>query len=72
VYKLNFFVPLIRRTNYTVITDLTKGKPVDQHDCSGMMGMLECDEFDVALGAFSTSSYPTLAVRFSMPLLYTT
>jgi hypothetical protein len=63
---------LIRRTNYTTVADLTKGKPVEKGDCSGMIGMLECEDFDVALGAFSTSSYPTMAVRFSMPLLYTT
>jgi hypothetical protein len=37
-----------------------------------MIGMLECGEVDVALGSFSTSSYPTGAVKFSMPLIYTT
>ncbi|PNF31848.1 hypothetical protein B7P43_G08911 [Cryptotermes secundus] len=64
--KMNF------RTNYTIATDLTKGKPPDKGDCSGMIGMLECGEVDVALGSFSTSSYPTGAVKFSMPLIYTT
>jgi hypothetical protein len=67
-----FFACSLRRTNYTVIADLTKGNPLDKRDCSGMIGMLECAKVDIALGAFSTSSYPDVAVTFSMPLLYTT
>jgi hypothetical protein len=60
------------RTNYTITADPTKGKPTDKGDCSGMMGLLECGEVDMALGSFSTSSYPTAAVKFSAPLIYTT
>jgi hypothetical protein len=60
------------RTNFTITADLTKGKPIQKGDCSGMIGVLQCGQADVALGAFSTSSYSTLPVRFSMPLLYTT
>ncbi|PSN40369.1 Ionotropic receptor 124 [Blattella germanica] len=63
--KMNF------KTNYTVTEDMTKGQELKKDDCTGMIGRLQCGEVDVALGAFSTSSYAEIDIKFTMPLIYT-